>query len=73
VCGDLVLQSLVEAHALPPLKGMSHVGVVGGHEGFDLLGGDAGIRKVRAAQALATEDRKPDLDEAQPASINRTP
>src|SRR5207248_10276706 len=45
---DLVLQPLVEPHAFVPLEGMRHVGVVGEHEGFDLLGSDAGIREVRS-------------------------
>src|SRR3954451_18119506 len=45
------------------------MGVVGKHEGFDLLGGDARIREVRSAQAFATQYRKPDFDKTQPGRV----
>src|SRR5580765_7175876 len=45
---------------------MRQVGVVREHEGFDLLGSDAGIGEVRSAKAFATQYRKPDLNKRQP-------
>src|SRR5207244_3979189 len=50
--GDLVLQPLVEAHALLPLERVSHVGVVGGHESLNVLSGDGGIREVARRRHL---------------------
>src|ERR1700738_35775 len=70
-CGDFGLQPPVEADALLPLEGVSHVCVVGGHEAFDLLSGDSRISKIRSAEAFATQDRKPDFDKTQPGRMHR--
>jgi len=45
--------------------------VVRGDEPLNLLGRDGGICEVGALEALAAQDRKPDLDKAQPGGVHR--
>src|SRR5262249_27389644 len=47
------------------------MGVVGGDERLDLLRGGGGVGKARAPQALAAQDREPDLDEREPGGVDR--
>jgi len=68
--GDLGLQPFVEPHTFLPLVGMRHVGVVGSDETLNLLGRYGGIGKVGSLEALAAEDREPDLDKTEPRGMH---
>src|SRR6185437_16919143 len=70
VGNELVLQPPVEAYAFLPFVRVSQMGVVGGDESLNVLGGHAGIGQVGPLEALAAQDREPNLDKAQPGRVH---